>query len=53
MMMMTSGSQDSLVWEFPHEALKVHMDLMSVLVSFQSNPSRFGLVLKSFCTRIT
>ena len=43
MKMMTPGSQDSRVWEFSHEALKVrrgplglcvHMDLWSVLVSF-------------------
>ena len=33
MKMMTLGSQDSRVWEFSHEALKVHRGPLSICVS--------------------
>ena len=61
--MMTPGSQDSRVWEFSHEALKVRRGPLDLCVGtygrlecsgeFLKPSLPFRLSLKQFCTRIT
>ena len=63
MKMMTPGSQDSRVWEFSHEALKVRRGPLGLCVGtygplecsgkFLKPSWPFWLSLKPFCTRIT
>ena len=63
MKMMTPQSQDSRVWEFSYEALKVHRGPLGLFIGtyeplecsgeFLKPSQPLWLSLKPFCTRIT